>query len=174
MDSVNKILAERLKEIRLNIGFTQKQVCERLNIEIGTLSGYELGRRSPNPERLSELAKVYNVSIDYLLGNVDEPNHIYKKPTLLGDGKGSSVSVVEANKYDTAIVAGHHKNVSDIIAKAEKMNLTAEQKEDLEDYKKMSPEEAQRRLNEAVNKFKSLSAADQEALIKIINSLSRP
>lgn len=61
-------LAERLKSSRESCGLTQEQVAEKLSISIGTLSGYERGYRKPNPEMIAELAKLYNVQTDYLLG----------------------------------------------------------------------------------------------------------
>jgi transcriptional regulator with XRE-family HTH domain len=69
----NKVLPMRLKIARERIGFTQEQVSEKLNISIGTVSGYERNHRSPNPEMLERLADLYNVSTDYLLGRSDDP-----------------------------------------------------------------------------------------------------
>jgi transcriptional regulator with XRE-family HTH domain len=62
--------------------------------------------------------------------------------------------------------------VPSVIDHAEKMNLNDEQKAALEDYKKMPPDEQQRRLSIVLDKIKNLPAADQEALFRIINSLS--
>jgi transcriptional regulator with XRE-family HTH domain len=67
-------LAVRLKQIREQRGFTQEQVSEKINVEIGTLSGYERAYRKPSPEMLSRLADLYVCSADYLLGRVDSPN----------------------------------------------------------------------------------------------------
>jgi len=136
MNEVNKILSQRLKETRLRLGFTQKQICEKLNIEIGTLSGYELGRRSPNPERLSELSRIYNVSIDYLLGK-DKEDPIQK-----------------------------------VIDHAETMNLTPEEREAIEEYKKMPPSEQQKELLDAIETIKNLPEANREVLLKFIKVFS--
>ena len=64
----NTILPVRLKEAREKAGWTQEQVSEKLSISIGTLSGYERGYRSPNPDMLSKLAELYNTTTDNLLG----------------------------------------------------------------------------------------------------------
>lgn len=66
-------LAIRLKKIREQRGFTQEQVSEKINVEIGTLSGYERAYRKPSPEMLLKLADLYVCSTDYLLGRVDSP-----------------------------------------------------------------------------------------------------
>lgn len=68
------ILSSRLKEIRNQKGFTQSFVSARLNIETGTLSGYERGYRKPNTDMLVVLAGFYGVTTDWLLGKVDKPD----------------------------------------------------------------------------------------------------
>jgi transcriptional regulator with XRE-family HTH domain len=58
-----------------------------------------------------------------------------------------------------------------IIHRAGNMNLNDEQKEALEKYKKMPADEQHRRLQEGLDKLKSLPVADQEALLRIIDSI---
>lgn len=70
---MKKVLPLRLKIARDKTGWTQDQVSEKLNISIGTLSGYERGYRSPNPEMLARLASLYGVLVDWLVGNSDDP-----------------------------------------------------------------------------------------------------
>ena len=65
---MKKILPARLKIAREERGLTQEQAADRLNIAIGTLSGYERGYRGPSPEMLAKLADLYDVSTDWLLG----------------------------------------------------------------------------------------------------------
>lgn len=65
---MKKILPTRLKSIREERGLVQERVAEKLNISIGTLSGYERGYRGPSPDMLTKLANLYDVSTDWLLG----------------------------------------------------------------------------------------------------------
>lgn len=65
-----------LKELRQKSGMTQKQLAERIWTSKATVSYYEQSLRSPSPEILVKLARVFHVSTDYLLG-LDE-----KKQTL--------------------------------------------------------------------------------------------
>ncbi len=58
-----------------------------------------------------------------------------------------------------------------VIAKFDEVNLSEEQKAAAETIKNMSQSEQQASFLKVLEKFKSLSASDQEALIKIINSL---
>ena len=58
----------RLKELRLQAGLTQKQLAEQLGITKSVISFYELRERTPSPEILVKLAAVFHVSSDFLLG----------------------------------------------------------------------------------------------------------
>lgn len=55
--------------------FKVKELAEVLNITATAYAHYEKGRRIPPTENLVKLAELYNVSVDYLLGNdTDEKN----------------------------------------------------------------------------------------------------
>lgn len=59
---------ERLRQARTAIGLTGAQVGQKLDVTRGTISGWETGRYSPNPEQLIQLCQVLAVSADWLLG----------------------------------------------------------------------------------------------------------
>lgn len=61
-------LGNRLKKLRDENNFSQKDVANRLNISNATLSQYESAVRQPSYDILKKLADIYDVSIDYLLG----------------------------------------------------------------------------------------------------------
>ena len=72
---------EKLKSARLDAGKTQQDVADILGIDKSTYSGYETGKREPFVERIKELAKIFNVTGDYLLETgFDEPQ-TKKSPT---------------------------------------------------------------------------------------------
>lgn len=62
-----EIFSNRLKELRLKRNLTQKEMAEKLNVQRSTYSWYESGR-IPNMETLREIAQIFGVSVDYLLG----------------------------------------------------------------------------------------------------------
>ncbi len=68
------ILAERLRLLREKRGLKQKAVAADINIGNTTLSNYEKGVSSPNPEILVLLADYFSTSADYLLGRTDDPS----------------------------------------------------------------------------------------------------
>lgn len=67
---------EKLKELRIKAGLTQKQLANKLWLSKATVSYYEQSLRYPSPEMLIKLSNVFHVSTDYLLGIED------KKQTL--------------------------------------------------------------------------------------------
>ena len=61
-------LPERLKELRTNLGFSQRAVAKHLGVSPSIISSYETGERTPSTENLLSLSYLYHCSTDYLLG----------------------------------------------------------------------------------------------------------
>lgn len=57
-----------LKTLRLKEKMTQAQLAQKLGITKSVISAYETGLRLPSYDILIHIAKLYNVSTDYLLG----------------------------------------------------------------------------------------------------------
>lgn len=62
------IFGERLKELREEKNMTQEELSSYLNVTRQSISGYETGSSEPVLENLVIISKIFNVSIDYLLG----------------------------------------------------------------------------------------------------------
>lgn len=58
----------RLKELRKQKNLTQQQVANQIGLKITSYNLYENEKRELPKEILIELAKLYNVSTDYVLG----------------------------------------------------------------------------------------------------------
>lgn len=67
-------IGKRLRKLRNEKKFTQKDVASFLNISDRTIGYYESGQRNPDPETLQKLADFFDVSVDYLLGRTDIKN----------------------------------------------------------------------------------------------------
>ena len=65
------LLGERLRELRIEKGLTQKQVADIFSINSVTYLHYEKSQREPSLSLLAEFATFYKVSVDYLLGLKD-------------------------------------------------------------------------------------------------------
>ncbi|MGT2907790.1 helix-turn-helix domain-containing protein [Streptococcus dentiloxodontae] len=63
---------ERLKELRLKKGLTQKEVAEEFGIKQPNYQQWEAGKRKPTSETLQKFADFFGVSMDYLAGKEEE------------------------------------------------------------------------------------------------------
>ena len=70
---------ERIRSLRIDRGYTQKQVAEYLNIKQNTYSQYETGVLYYSLEMVAKLADLYGVSVDYLLNRTDVKEPYPKK-----------------------------------------------------------------------------------------------
>lgn len=66
-------LSVQLKKVRLEKGFTQKQVAEGIGIKEQAYQRYEYGKIVPSALILIALADFFDVSLDYLVGRSDDP-----------------------------------------------------------------------------------------------------
>ena len=70
---MKNIFAEKLKELRLEAGLTQKQLADKLgnNIDQSSIARWEQGTRMPLFDAVIIIANYFGVSIDYLAGRED-------------------------------------------------------------------------------------------------------
>lgn len=66
-----ELLAERLRELRLENRLTQMQVAIQCDITEKAYQNYELMLREPRLDILIRIADFYEVSLDYLVGRTD-------------------------------------------------------------------------------------------------------
>ncbi len=72
------MIYKRLRDLREDKDWTQQEIADMLFINRRTYSAYENGINSMTPETLIKIAKIHNVSVDYLLELTDNPTP-YKK-----------------------------------------------------------------------------------------------
>lgn len=63
---------ERLKELRLSKDLKQSDLAAMLDVSTSAIGSYERCERQPTFELLHKYAKMFNVSIDYMLCNSGE------------------------------------------------------------------------------------------------------
>ena len=74
------MFADRLKKARKAKGYTLESLANEYNAKFngglnkGTLSKYENGKQEPMSGVVGNLAKILDVTTDYLLGNAEVPN----------------------------------------------------------------------------------------------------
>ncbi len=70
---------KNIRNLRIDRGFTQKQVGEYLGISQNTYSQYEIGVLNYPVDVVIKLAELYDVSTDYLFGLTEEKKPYPKK-----------------------------------------------------------------------------------------------
>ncbi|MBR2278696.1 MAG: helix-turn-helix transcriptional regulator [Eubacterium sp.] len=63
----------RIRDLREDHDLTQDQLVKILKMHKTTYTNYEQGKREPPFQLIVKLAKLYNVSIDYIAGLTDTP-----------------------------------------------------------------------------------------------------
>ena len=84
MQEPTSIFSARLRELRKSMHLTQEDIANTLNIHRTTYTKYETGKANPDQKCLLQLAELFHVSVDHLLGRDPEPS-----PLCLQDGSAS-------------------------------------------------------------------------------------
>lgn len=80
----------RIKELRIETGFTQSELAARLGLNQTAVGKYERGQLEPSIATLKALSALFECSIDYLLYNTDDFGNITVQgtaPQLTADEK---------------------------------------------------------------------------------------
>ncbi len=65
---------DRLIELRKEDRKTQEEMANILNVKRSTYGAYERGTILPPYDKIESIAKYFNVSVDYLMGNTNNKN----------------------------------------------------------------------------------------------------
>lgn len=87
---MNNIFTENLKKFRLDKGYTQEQVADKLNVNTQTVSRWECGTTLPDVLTLPVLARLYEVTVD----------DFYKKSTVAYDNYAQRLASVYEKTFD--------------------------------------------------------------------------
>ena len=62
------MVADKIKFLREQLGFTQSDLAKKLGITRSSVNAWEMGISVPSTQYVVELAGIFKVSTDYLLG----------------------------------------------------------------------------------------------------------
>ena len=105
---LNLSIGDRLRELREDMELSQENVANELGIALGTISKYEnIMDMDPGPissENIVKLAKLYNVSADYLLGLTENKTG---SNTPISDLRlsDSAIQVLRSQIYNNALIS---------------------------------------------------------------------
>ena len=107
----------RLQKQRKELGLTQNELAELLNVSAQSVSYWECGKGVPDIENLCRIADVLSISLDTLLQRDDRP----LPKTLIGvdaGGTKTEFALIDeyGNRLDSAILSGSNPNICGIKA----------------------------------------------------------
>lgn len=77
MEFDKKLIGNRIKKERTDIGLTQEELAQKLGLNNkSSISQYESGDAIPSDDIKFAMSKIFNCSIDYLLGKTNERNPV--------------------------------------------------------------------------------------------------
>ncbi len=62
------MVADRIKRLREQYGITQSELAKQLGITRSSVNAWEMGISTPSTQYIVELASIFDVSTDFLLG----------------------------------------------------------------------------------------------------------
>ena len=94
------MLGARIAILRRSLGMSQAELARALGISASAVGMYEQGRREPSMEIVSAMAKIFGVTIDYLVNGQPETK---KDQVILDEVLTERVAVTEnriSNRQD--------------------------------------------------------------------------
>jgi transcriptional regulator with XRE-family HTH domain len=85
VDETIALRTDRLKSLREQRGWSQRELSRLCGLGITTISGYERGEFDVSATHLGIIAKKLGVSTDYLLGLTDDPRGLFDSSELSDD-----------------------------------------------------------------------------------------
>lgn len=80
-----KLIGERIKLMRERYGHERTKLSVEIGLPPNSIGQYERGESAPQPLTLVKLAEKFNTSVDYLVGNTDDPTPVDAREISLDD-----------------------------------------------------------------------------------------
>ena len=149
------MFGKRIVELRKKQGLTQAELARAMGISRSALSLYEIEKREPDIETLRKLASLFNVPVDYILGNEREVINYVNNPTYISCYEIASrikkiaaisnknlnellpllkTKILDGYCYDTDDFMQDISTISDFFGLSDKYILGGEELEDQTDY----------------------------------------
>ena len=80
LGGTNSFLAARLRQARLQAGYSQQNIADALNVNRATYTYYETGKTSPDPITLGRIARICGAPIEFFFEDENDRERCPKKP----------------------------------------------------------------------------------------------
>lgn len=102
--NINEILAEKLRKFRKQSELTQQQVADAIGIKRSAYAYYEIGKSAPKLSTLTNLAKLYNVSLDEFLIDEQEQLKVSANEQEYALEDGVDNTFIELSDFEKAVL----------------------------------------------------------------------
>lgn len=106
------VLARQLRDLRLARSWSQLEVARQLGVERTLIGNYEQGLNYPSVPTLQKLARVFGVTVDFLLNGTAKPVEGFQDRELLE-------FCVQADKLDYSSRAALKRVIEGLVAHGE-------------------------------------------------------
>lgn len=103
---------DRLKRVREQRGWSQRELTERIGLNLNQISRYELGNDEPGTTVLKRLAQELGVTTDWLVGLVDDEGNNVEQLEL------TQKLTPEEERFLEALRSGHFRTLLGMIQQA--------------------------------------------------------
>ena len=90
-------LAENIRKYRTELGLNQEDLAERLGITLGTVSKWERGISEPDLQYIMDLAELFHVSVDVMIGFTMRGNNADKEAERISALEELDKEMIERN-----------------------------------------------------------------------------
>jgi len=113
------LIGNRLRKLRLEKGLTQKELGDLINVTKVSICCYEMGTRTPTLDTLMELERVFQVDLNYLLGNDKEVTDGKSKGRRVKMSTEEIQFIEEIRKYENIyeLIIENPKRCAELVAK---------------------------------------------------------
>lgn len=118
-------IGQKLKDARKKAGLSQEQLSEKLNVSRQAITKWESDKGIPDIENLKNIARLFDVSIDFLLDDGDEIKSADMKESI--NLEDYEIHGKFKSKYD-AVVKSKYPHADSIFPLVRRKNLTLVEK----------------------------------------------
>lgn len=100
--------SEKLMNLRKSKGMSQEELAVKLNVTRQTISKWELSQTVPDMNKLIEIAKIFEISLDELTNNIEtvSSENVYKENTNAKNNNKISIIIFIIGIIITSILCG--------------------------------------------------------------------
>lgn len=70
------MIGDKIKELRTGANMSRKELADKLNLSLSTISMYERNERKPTINNLSAIADLFHVTINYFIVTTSHSNQV--------------------------------------------------------------------------------------------------